>query len=290
MEILNQKDLKPSLAVPKPVKILSKNLNNFSPYLATRLASHIFRTPVNFKRPEREKFMYKSAQKTYLSIPKINKKVEVLTYGYSPKKVLFVHGWAGRSTQLYAFADKLLEKGFMVVSFDGTAHGKSTGKQTNMIEFIETIKIIENHLGPFVSVIGHSFGAMSTLNAASIFLKTNSLVSIGSGDRVSGIMQRFTNSLGMNEKAGPRLQRHSEAEWKVKVDDFASDVVVHGIDTPILIVHDTLDGDVPVSCAYRIRQNTKKGKLLITHGLGHTKILRDPEVVNKVVEFIIENK
>jgi hypothetical protein len=40
-----------------------------------------------------------SIQKT-LHIPTINKSVVVYQYGQSDKKVLLVHGWSGRGTQL----------------------------------------------------------------------------------------------------------------------------------------------------------------------------------------------
>ncbi|MDD7914242.1 hypothetical protein [Polaribacter ponticola] len=51
-------------------------------------------------------------------------------------------------------------------------------------------------------------------------------------------------------------------------------------------MHDVNDGDVLVSCAINIRQNLEKGSLLITNGLGHTKILRDKSIVNKIINFI----
>lgn len=289
MEILDQKKLTPSLAIPKPIKLISRNLERLSPTLATRFSAQIFSTPINFKRPERETYMYNSAQKKRLKVNSIGKEIELLSYGYSPKKILLVHGWAGRSTQLFAFADKLLEKGYMVISFDGPSHGKSTGKKTNMIDFLEAVKTVQKEYGPFEAAIGHSFGAICNLNAAASFLDVKCVVSIGAADKVSKIMQRFTNSLTMKEVAGRRLQRYSEKKWNVKVDDYASSQAAKKIEQPVLLIHDTLDGDVPVSCAYQIRQNLINGELLITHGLGHTKILRDKGVVEKAVNFIIEN-
>jgi hypothetical protein len=50
-----------------------------------------------------------------------------------------------------------------------------------------------------------------------------------------------------------------------------------------------MDGDVFVSCAINIRQNLEKGKLYITNGLGHTKILRDKNITQKIVHFIKQN-
>ena len=67
-----------------------------------------------------------------------------------------VHGWSGRGTQLYAIADKLLENGFMTISFDGPAHGQSSGKTTMMPEFMETCLEIDKKYGPFEIGIGHS--------------------------------------------------------------------------------------------------------------------------------------
>ena len=72
----------------------------------------------------------------------------------------------------------------------------------------------------------------------------------------------------------------------MNIDNFSSSIVAKNIHIPVMIVHDYLDGDVPVSCGYRIRQSLSKGSLLITNGLGHTKILRNKEIVNKSIEFI----
>ena len=71
----------------------------------------LFITPIKFSIPKREKVMLESAQKKTINVPSINqKRFQVLSYGYSKKKVLLVHGWAGRSTQLYMIADKLIRK------------------------------------------------------------------------------------------------------------------------------------------------------------------------------------
>lgn len=289
MEILNQENLKPSLAIPKVLKVVAKGIENVSPYLVTRLATEIFSTPFRFKIPEREQFMLKSAQKHKLYVNKIKKEIEVLSYGFSKKKVLFVHGWSGRSTQLFAFADKLLENGFMIISFDGPSHGKSSGRKTMMPEFLVAMEEIQKKFGHFDSVVGHSFGGQASLNAASSFLNIKSIVVIGSGDKVSDIIFRFSKNLNLKRKTGKKLIEYFQKNWNLNVDDFASSKVVKKIEKPVLIIHDTLDGDVPVSCAYEIRQNLNNGLLLITNGLGHTRILRDKTVIEKTVNFIIKN-
>ena len=290
MELLkNKKTLIPSLIIPKTVSYFAKTLELISIRLASFFGIRLFITPVNFPIPKREQYMLKSAQKKRLHIPEIKKEIEILSYGYSKKKVLLVHGWSGRSTQLFAFADKLLENGFMVISFDGPAHGKSTGRTTMMPEFLKTIEKINTTFGPFEAAIGHSFGATSLYNAAATFLDIKTFIAIGSGDRISEIISNFAKNLYLKEKSAKKIQSGLEKKWVIHLDDFSSSTVAKKIKIPVLVVHDKTDGDVPVSCAYKIRQNLEKGSLFITNGLGHTKILRNNEIVHKSIKFIIQH-
>ena len=285
----NKKTLIPSLVIPKPVRYFAKSLELISSRLSSIFGMMLFVTPIKYPIPKREQYMLKSAQKKRLFIDSINKEIEILSYGYSKKKVLLVHGWCGRSTQLFAFADKLLENGYMVISFDGPAHGRSSGKTTMMPEFLETIKNINTTYGPFEAAIGHSFGATSLYIAVSEFLTIKSLIAIGSGDKISDIIINFSKNLNLKKKSAQLIQSRLENKWKIKVDDSSSSTVAKKINIPVLVIHDKTDGDVPVNCAYEIRKNLKKGSLLITNKLGHTKILRNEEIVMKSINFIQQN-
>lgn len=285
----NSKTLPPSIAIPKFIKQIAKITQYFPAKITVLFADKLFSSPINFKTPKREQTFWESAQKKRINITAINKEIDVLSYGYSKKKVLLVHGWAGRSTQLFMLADKLLENGYMVISFDGPSHGKSDGKRTNMPEFIETIKQLHHNFGPFESAIGHSFGGMTLYNTAnSLHLK--SLVTIGAGDTVSEIINRFVTNLSLPLKYGKKLKAFYDKKWNRDIDLHASSNQAKNILIPTLVVHDSLDGDVPVSCAAHIRQNLHNGSLLITHGLGHTKILRDKKTMNRIVQFIVKNQ
>jgi pimeloyl-ACP methyl ester carboxylesterase len=56
--------------------------------------------------------------------------------------------------------------------------------------------------------------------------------------------------------------------------------------TPTLVIHDSEDKIVDVSSAIAIRQNLSNGELLMTNGLGHNKILKDPDVIQRIIDFI----
>ncbi|MDA9234547.1 hypothetical protein N9P18_01525 [Polaribacter sp.] len=123
------KTLAPSLQIPMPLLVFAKFVQFVSHKLAVLLSARLFTTPIRFKTPKRELPMYESSQKSILPVPEINKKIHILSYGYSDKRVLLAHGWSGRSTQLFMIANRLLEKGYMVISFDGPAHESLLVKQ-----------------------------------------------------------------------------------------------------------------------------------------------------------------
>jgi len=289
MLVNDTKNLTFSFIVPKKIKRIAKTIQFFSPKSAMLFANKLFKSPLKFKTPEREKVMWESAQRKRLKVTSLNKEVDVLSYGYSTKKVLLVHGWGGRSTQLFMIADKLLEKGFMVISFDATAHGNSEGKDSSLVEFIEVIKQIGVDFGPFESAVGHSLGGMALYNTANE-LELKSFVTIGAANKVSGVMRRFVSGLGLKPKISVKLKNHYDALFDFDVDSLSSLIKAQEIQIPVLVIHDSKDGDVPVSCAQNIRHNLKKGSLLITNGLGHTKILRDKETMSRVANFINKNQ
>ena len=58
------------------------------------------------------------------------------------------------------------------------------------------------------------------------------------------------------------------------------------IDIPVLVIHDKNDPEVAVIAGINIYNHLKNGTLYLTEGLGHRKILGDPAVIDKVVQFV----
>jgi pimeloyl-ACP methyl ester carboxylesterase len=177
----DKEKLTSSLKIPKAVQWFFKSIAFFSDEITLFFASKLFTTPINFKTPKRELGMEDASQKKTLHVSSIKKDIHILSYGYSDKKVLLAHGWAGRRTQLFMIANLLLEKGFMVIAFDAPSHGKSTGKTTNLVEYIASIKAIIEELGPFEAAVGHSFGAMAIMNTQANTKNFKSIITVGSG-------------------------------------------------------------------------------------------------------------
>ena len=276
----------PSFQIPAVILLTGKLLQFLSKAAATRYVSKIFATPVRFEAPEREQMMRDSAKKERIFLPEAKKELQVYVYGYSKTRVLLVHGWAGRGTQLYSLADKLLENRMMVISFDGPAHGLSQGKRTNMLEYIEAIRVIEKKYGPFHTAVGHSFGGMSLINAVASGMKLDKLVTIGADNSIPEIFDYFVRKMELKPEIAMRLQRLFEKRHNMKLDYMSSEQRAERIKIPVLVIHDSEDRFVNVSSAVSIRQKLEKGELLITHGLGHHKIFKSPAVIQRIIEYL----
>lgn len=276
--------------VPKSILYLAKALNFFSSNLAEKFARKLFITPIKHKIPKREFHMEAESVQTKLFIPTINKEIVVYSYGNSDKKILLVHGWSGRGTQLVKIADAVLDKGFSTISFDAPAHGKSGTKTTLMLEFIESVLEVEKVYGPFEFAIGHSLGGMSILNAIKKGLKVKKAVVIGSGNSVINIVNTFVEKIGLPNKVAVLMRNSFENKYHFEMESFSAYVAAKEVKIPVLVIHDNNDEDIPVSEAHHLVENLSDKEVLITDNLGHRKILGDSNVIAKIVEFLMIKK
>lgn len=275
-----------TLKIPKIILLTGTFLSFISTKLTVLFAARLFTTPIKHKAPKREIEMDAKSKQQSICIPSIDKEIVVYHFGESQKKILLVHGWSGRGTQLVKFAEALLKIGYSTISFDAPAHGKSRGSTTLMPEFIASIMELEKQFGPFEAAIGHSLGGMSLLNAVKRGLPLDKLTIIGSGDIVQDIIADFIKKLELHPKYNDLLREHFENKHQLSMDSFSAYHAAKLIEIPVLVIHDENDVEVPVKCAHHIGQNLKHGELMLTQGLGHRKILGDAKVIQKTIQFI----
>lgn len=275
-----------SLQIPKLILITAKFLEAISPKLAMLFAAKLFVRPIKHKIPKRELHMVQKSKQTILFVPSINKKINIYEYGNNEKKILMVHGWSGRGTQMVKIADKMLELGYAIISFDAPAHGKSNGKTTIMTEFIASILEIEKQFGPFEFAIGHSLGGMSILNAIKQNLNVKKAIIIGSGDIIQDVIDDFIQKLQLKPKIGLLLKNYFEKKYNEPMENYSASFSAKSVTIPVLIIHDKDDNDVALKAAHNIHKHLKNSTIMITEGLGHRKILGDSKVIEIIKEFI----
>ncbi len=272
--------------IPRFIIQIGKILQVFSTTLTTKYVRFLFQKPINHKMPLPERPLLTDVDMDDLIVPEINKTIAVYKWGNGDKKALLVHGWSGRATQMYKIINALLAHNYTVYSFDGPAHGKSTGKTTMMPEFIKTVEKIAEKYGKFDVAIGHSLGGISTLNVQASEAPFDKVVVIGTPDSIKNIFKGFIQMLELKPKIATKLISVFEKITGKKIEEFHGSVNAEKISAPTLIIHDDDDPEVAITDALNNYKHLQNGKLIRTKGLGHNRILKDDKVIEQIIEFI----
>jgi len=263
-------------------------LEYISPRIAGWWAMRLWLSTRRFPEPSREKRWMKSAG------------ISNLTHQYGPIKlyqwhqqekdaprVLLIHGWNGRGLQLGCFINPLLLQGFQVISFDAPGHGRSPGKESNLLRIADVVTTISNSVGPIDSIIGHSFGAMVMARVARDGLNIRKAVAISSPINADYLMTGFCTFLRIKDKSKENLHKRIKRRFGTNIfTHISANENVEHLTIPGLIVHDKNDREIPLQHAKELNKLWPGSLLLITENLGHMRILRDPNVVSNIVNFI----
>lgn len=279
------------------------------PAKAREKAVILFSSPRKFTRPNREKaFMAKSRHydvpfdfkastvyntdwpKGKVDVPAFNDDGPKTSYhfyelGEGPA-VLLVHGWGGRASQMGKIAQALADNGYKAVSFDGFAHGESPGNQSTALEFAAIIAHIQKNIGPFEAIVGHSLGGMAGGIAINDGVKAKKLVTIGSPTSIDCIVRDFCSIINASPKTGTYLKDFLQGYAKRPLDAFSLAKIGEKLTLPGLIIHDHDDKEVAFEQSLELEKSWKNGRLWPTEGLGHSRILRDKRVIEKITDFI----
>ncbi len=266
-------------------------LEKYFPSLAHRYFLKIFFTPLKYPVPEKEN-KATSFAKTF-TLTAANQSVQGYIWGDEGLPyVLVVHGWAGRATQFRRFIRPLLKSGFRVIGFDGPAHGSSTGRRTNIYEFRETLnKIYEIHGEP-AAIIAHSFGGVAVLFAAMQGLHVRKLVNIASPSIGDEVIRTYLKAVNGSWSTGLFFKDYIKRTLGKSFDEFSSLHFVKNLPQPIdiLLVHDENDREVEIRHAEALMEAYPRAQLMRTHKLGHTRILKDDDVIRRIVAYIIDHR
>lgn len=223
---------------------------------------------------------------TRLSIPFGPLRLAGFEAGSGPT-VLLVHGWGERAASLGAFVAPLVEAGYRVVGVDLPAHGKSPGRRTDLPEQAAALRAAADHLGGIHGIVAHSMGGFATTMALHDGLRAEAVTLIAPAVSLRGALARFTPMYKIPAKATAGLhaaieRRFGRDAWEF----FAGDRMATDLDVPALILHDRDDPQVDHSDAVLLSEAWPGSRLVTTEELGHMRILRDPQVIAGVTEFL----
>lgn len=267
----------------------------YAEHLAPGLAGRVFRD-IWFAAPPRMAALPVPPGGTPFTVDSQGATIHGQAWGEGPA-VYLMHGWGGRGSQFGAMVEPLVAAGFQVVMFDAPNHGDSGSgpagpRRSNGVEFARALDEVFARFGPAEAVVAHSLGTIATYLALNNgWLGTKRVVFVAPMVEAESLVEVFRAALGF----GPRTL----AGFDRAVRDWVGFPVAH-FDArfqarrlrsvqqeplPALVLADRDDRQTPYDDVVDFAGSIG-APLVTTEGLGHRKILRDPAVVQQVVEFV----
>ena len=284
----NERRARPRAPSSRDMKMLAlrtafRTVGTMAPGVAARWAEELFcRPPRQERRPAEEAFL--ATGRSY-GVALDGVELRAWAWGTGPLIVL-VHGWGSRAGRWSTLAPILLDRGFAVVTYDAPAHGASPGRIASLLEFAWALRAVADDAGPVHAVVGHSLGGAAIALALNQGLRAERAVLISSPADPERFADRFAEVLAIPDRVVAAMQQNLEARLKFQWRDLHVPSLVAGLSTPALVVHDREDADVLPADAEAIARAWPGSRLLLTDGLGHRAIIRDPSVVRAAADFL----
>lgn len=277
---------KPTIQPPKTLLVFVAILQKINAAWATAFALKLFFKPIAFPYPQREKPWLEQWTKRDLMVH--GRAVKFYHLPGTGKRVLLVHGWSGRGTQMAWIAQALHEKNLDIWVMDGPGHGQSQKGPSSLFDFIAAIQEAHGAFGGFHFGIGHSLGGLALLGAGVRGVRWEKLVMIGTPNRISDVIHRFCMTLRVDEKVERQMVEYLERKYQDDVDQWSAQSMLSQTNFHGMVLHDQEDFDVPLSDAEHMMEHWPTGQIYRTSGLGHRRILLDREVIQKIVGYVTD--
>jgi Alpha/beta hydrolase family len=282
------KKKQPPRAPPLALRVIKAGLrttSRLSPYLAARMVDRLFFTPPKYPTSEEEQRALAEARHSVVSTRA--GQLPVWRWG-DGAPVLLMHGWGGRGIQLRPFIAPLVEAGFSVVTFDAPGHGMATGKRrSNLLLFTEALLAVGEHVGPLRAIISHSLGGSATGLALQRGLRCERAILISPPADQAYYFRRQLKWLGVPEGTIPYIEEDFQQRYGYRWEHFHLPTIARSMSIPALLLHDQSDPEISFEDSAAIAQVWTGASTFYTQGLGHRRIVREPEVIQRVTDFTV---
>ena len=216
-------------------------------------------------------------------------------WGRGDRTVLLVHGWESRGTALRSFVPGLVAAGFRVVAFDGPAHGNSGGKHTNLPDFAGAVRAVLNQIGSVHGIITHSFGGSTSVFALAHLdnsIEVEKLVLVAVPASTRKVVRDFAKLINLPKRAVQAMK--DMIQQRLNGLHFHDTDLIESLEkakvADVLVVHDKFDPSVNFESAEAIFEKFDHASLLVTQGQGHFYLMKHPEVIRRVINFVREEE
>jgi pimeloyl-ACP methyl ester carboxylesterase len=263
-------------------------LSVFAPGIAARLAYRALATPPTSAERTWQAKLRQEAKVTKLQFGAGH--INVYEWGIGPS-VLMVHGWGARATHMGKMIAPLVVAGYRVISFDAPAHGDSSGKHTEPVEFAAAVHAVVKQVGHVHVAITHSFGAAGALLAQRDWGDiADNFVLVSPIESCMWFTEMFREYAGVSAAVMARARQivvdryNGRFLWeRMSVVD-----LVRSARRPTLLIHDRDDAEIPFAHSTAILEAGNHVERHATSDLGHHRLLGDSRVIARVVKFVKE--
>lgn len=265
---------------------------------AVKVAARLFVQPRRHPRPEWERAILQDAERR--TVTHKDKQVAAFVWapttppsGGEPPTALLVHGWEGRGTQLGRFVEPLRAAGHRVIAFDHVGHGDSDGRACALPTMRDTLRSVaeqtlpEPDRGPEL-VVAHSMGSFATSLLLADGWRGTRAVYVSPPDDLLVYFAHYLELVTGDDGLLPDMIALMERRFGEKVETFAFRRLVETLDQDLLILHSRDDPDVPIEAGRFVAEHWAGSRMVELDGLGHRRILRDPDVVAAAAAFAAE--
>ncbi len=204
------------------------------------------------------------------------------------RRVLLVHGWDSSSADFSALIPRLARAGWGGLAYDGPAHGRSDGTNTDFLKLGATFRRMVGEHGPFDAIISHSLGSAIVLDQlAQNDARIPGSIVVGSAPAsLDQVFNYYFDQLGLAPEVVENLNWRIARRLGRSADEISMADAIEDLDTEILIVHDREDKYFAINSARRLRNAAREASLIETEGLGHRGWLKDERTLTAIADFL----
>ena len=204
------------------------------------------------------------------------------------KRLLILHGFESRAYKFDMYISPMLANGWGIIAMDAKAHGKSEGERIILPDYVAMVHQLEIEFGKFSGYLAHSFGGI----AISLHLEKEAnpdarLVLIAPATETNTAIDLFSKIVDLKPEVRSALNDLILEKSGNPTSFYSVKRILPKLSNETLWIHDKNDRITPLQDVHPImEQNLSHIRFLITEELGHSRIYKEKEVVEKVVSFI----
>jgi hypothetical protein len=158
---------------------------------------------------------------------------------------------------------------------------------------VEMVSELIRQSGKIYGIITHSFGGSITARALLDCPRTTNLqkcIFISPDPGGKELILKYFEYLHIPQQVIQKAFQLIESQINMSIEDTSLNNCISQYQEPnkplILAIHDRDDKEIPFYLIESLFEKNYDSELFITEGLGHYNILRDENVINKILDFM----